>query len=306
VNESLNHLHPDELLGAYALDALDDEEASLVEAHLEVCPQCRESVQQFQNATALLGLSVERQEPPPRLQSRVMNSLPELTLAASAAPIRPAARHSRPTTSKWVIPLAAAIVLSLFGVSLAMNRNVASRVDRLEEANSTVTAQLSQSMAQVQRLEQENSVLAGRLNQAAARDEQILSTVHQIQAASYLSSHPNTQPLVLEPPVGSSSGSQGVLLVGEGGQKALLMVSNMEQPPPLRSYQVWLVRGGQRMPVGQLQVDSSGWGSLYLTPPASLFEFEWVSLTVEERDSVAIVREKMVLHSRIPPTNNGR
>ena len=307
MNDSLNHSHPDELLGAFALDALEDDEASLVEAHLEVCPQCRESVLHFQNAATLLGLAVEPLEPPGRLQSRIMSALPAPTVETAPPPGAHRADGSRAnTTTRWALPLAAAIVLSLFGTSLAMNLNVSSRLDRLEEANSTVTAQLGQTLAQTQRLAQENSVLAARLSQTAAQDTQMLDAVHQIQAASYLTAHPNTQPLLLEPPAGSGSDSQGVLLVGEGGQKVLLMVSNMDQPPPLRSYQVWLVREGNRLPVGQLQVDSSGWGSLSLTPPAPLFEFDWVNLTVEDRDSFATVREKMVLRSRIPSTRDVR
>jgi hypothetical protein len=196
-----------------------------------------------------------------------------------------------------MLPLAAAIVISLFSASLVLNLRVTSRVDRLEQENSTVTAQLSQSMSQTQELEQQYSVLTAQLSQASAEDQQILDTVHQMQAASYLAVHPETQPLVLEPPSGTGS-SQGVLLVGDGGQRALLMVSNMEQPPPLRSYQVWLVKRGHRMPVGQIQVDSTGWGTLDLIPPEPLFEFEWVNLTVEDQESLS--QEKMVLRSRIP------
>jgi hypothetical protein len=52
------------------------------------------------------------------------------------------------------------------------------------------------------------------------------------------------------------------------------------------------------MPVGQIQVDSTGWGTLDLIPPEPLFEFEWVNLTVEDQESLS--QEKMVLRSRIP------
>jgi anti-sigma factor RsiW len=291
VNDPVNHSHPEELLGAYALDALDDEEASLVEAHLEVCPQCRESVGQLQGVSELLGLSVERHEPPPDLRYRVIDSL------LPGGPHAEVARNDPRTRTTWMLPLAAAIVISLFSASLVLNLRVTSRVDRLEQENSTVTAQLSQSMSQTQELEQQYSVLTAQLSQASAEDQQILDTVHQMQAASYLAVHPETQPLVLEPPSGTGS-SQGVLLVGDGGQRALLMVSNMEQPPPLRSYQVWLVKRGHRMPVGQIQVDSTGWGTLDLIPPEPLFEFEWVNLTVEDQESLS--QEKMVLRSRIP------
>jgi hypothetical protein len=302
VSDPANHSHPQELLAAYALDALDDEEALLVEAHLEVCTQCQEAVGQFQGVSELLGLSVEHYEPPSDLRNRVIDSLlpPEAVPSGRHAE---ATRTDSRTRTIWVLPLAAAIVIGLFSASLVLNLRVTSRVDRLEQENSTVTAQLSQSMSQTQELEQQNSVLTAQLTQATAQDQQILDTVHQMQAASYLAVHPETQPLVLEPPSGTGN-SQGVLLVGDGGQRALLMVSNMEQPPPLRSYQVWLVKGGHRMPVGQIQVDSTGWGTLSLVPPEPLFEFEWVNLTVEDQESLS--QEKMVLRSKIPPSGSLR
>lgn len=298
VNNPVNRSHPEELLGAYALDALDDEEALSVEAHLEACLQCRQTVGQFQSVSELLGLSVEHHEPPPDLRYRVVDSLP-LAEIVPAGHHTEVARTNPRTRTTWMLPLAAAIVISLFSASLVLNLRVTNRVDRLEQENSTVTAQLSQSMSQARELEQQNSVLTAQLSQAASQDQQVLETVHQMQAVSYLAAHPETQPLVLEPPSGAGS-SQGVLLVGDGGQRALLMVSNMEQPPPLRSYQVWLVKQGHRMPVGQIQVDSTGWGTLALVPPEPLFEFEWVNLTVEDQESLS--REKMVLRSKIPPS----
>jgi hypothetical protein len=122
-----------------------------------------------------------------------------------------------------------------------------------------------------------------------------------------LTAHPETEQLVLEPP-GGTGDPQGVLLVGNSGLSAVLMVSNMKPPPPLRVYQVWLVReGGYRVAAGQIQVDSNGWGTLTLHPPEPLFRFHWVNLTVEEmveEDLQGIPKpiERMVLWSRITPS----
>src|SRR5206468_3199328 len=47
--------HPDvqELLGAYALDALDADEADAVELHLRDCPRCRAEVADYRETAAL-------------------------------------------------------------------------------------------------------------------------------------------------------------------------------------------------------------------------------------------------------------
>lgn len=49
------HQEIEELLGAYALDAVDDEERALVEAHLVGCPRCRSEVETHRETIVLLA-----------------------------------------------------------------------------------------------------------------------------------------------------------------------------------------------------------------------------------------------------------
>jgi anti-sigma-K factor RskA len=53
--ERLTHRQIQELLGAYALDAVDDDEAELVELHLRDCPRCRAEVEDHREAAAMLA-----------------------------------------------------------------------------------------------------------------------------------------------------------------------------------------------------------------------------------------------------------
>lgn len=75
-----------DLLGAYALDAVDPDEALLVEAHLRECPQCRAEVEQHRSVAALLG-NVGAAAPA-GLWDRIAASLdePEQAGTSSAAP----------------------------------------------------------------------------------------------------------------------------------------------------------------------------------------------------------------------------
>jgi hypothetical protein len=304
VNDPKTGSHPEELLDAYALDALDDEETALVESHLESCPQCQQVVAGSQRAAAWLGQAVEQRQPPPASLTRIMASLPpaEPALAGHGGSSR-----SRISPAAWALPLAAAVVIALFSISLILNLRVSSRIDLLEQESSTMTARLNQSVTATRRLEQENSVLRARLNQLMSEENQLAHSVRQTQVTNYLTAHPETEELVLEPP-GGIGDSQGVLLVANGGWNAVLMVSNMKPPPPLRAYQVWLVReDGYRVAAGQIRVDSNGWGTMTLHPPEPLFQFHWVNLTVEEmmeEDDEGILQpiERMVLRSRITPS----
>ena len=55
------------LSGAYAVDALDDDEREQFEQHLAVCPECRAEVRSFSETAALIA-ETEAETPPPSLR----------------------------------------------------------------------------------------------------------------------------------------------------------------------------------------------------------------------------------------------
>ena len=85
------------LVGAYAVDALDDVERAAFERHLAECADCRAEVDGLREAASVMGSSVA-QEAPGSLRDRVLSDivtvrpLPPLTVPASqrAARFRPA------------------------------------------------------------------------------------------------------------------------------------------------------------------------------------------------------------------------
>ncbi len=180
------------------------------------------------------------------------------------------------------------------------------QTQQLEEDNQVLAAQVDQAMTQTQRLEADNEALVAQVEAVSSTDAgQMMDTIQEIRAASYLLAHPETRPLVLEPP-GGTGDSQGVLLVEAKGNRAFLMISDMAQPPPRRLYQIWLVRDGHRMWVGQVAVDSAGLGSLALQPPEPVSQFEWVNLTMIEDSGSNAGAETLVLRSKIEPSPEGK
>lgn len=53
----LTHPEIEALLGAYALDAIEPDEASVIDAHLTGCPRCRNEVAEHREAATLLAFS---------------------------------------------------------------------------------------------------------------------------------------------------------------------------------------------------------------------------------------------------------
>ena len=67
----MEHAAASELLGAYALDACEEGEATAVEAHISVCPPCRSEAELLKNLAGWLGVS-EATLPSARLRSRLL------------------------------------------------------------------------------------------------------------------------------------------------------------------------------------------------------------------------------------------
>jgi hypothetical protein len=134
----LTHEEITELLGAYALDAVDPDEALEVEMHLEGCPRCRDEVQGHREVAALLGNAggaapdgvwdriadaLEEAPPPMRL------SLP----GSSEAQVVPLAPRRRSANRFLLAALgaAAAVVIAVLGVQVV---SLQDRYDDLQAA----------------------------------------------------------------------------------------------------------------------------------------------------------------------------
>ena len=146
----MSHDEASDLLGAYALDAVDGDEFTELEAHLETCPRCRAELDSLREVAAAMGNSVE--PPPEGLWSQIALRLPErqeddepppmprLTLRGPLAV--PHARSPAPTRRRRVmvtaigaIAVAAAAVAVVLGIGLVRADN---KVSNLQASGSGV------------------------------------------------------------------------------------------------------------------------------------------------------------------------
>ena len=159
----MTHDEVSELLGAFALDAVDGEEYEQIEAHLSECPRCRAEVDAHREVAAALGNSVE---PLPdglwdsiarRLPPRQDEEAPPMPLLVRDAPSEPgdgehaartfhaprapgSARPSRSMRSRLaavaIIAVAAAAVAIVLGVNLVHANN---QISQLQQAGAPST-----------------------------------------------------------------------------------------------------------------------------------------------------------------------
>ena len=129
----LTHQEIQELLGVYALDAVEPEEADLIEVHLRECPRCRAEVAAHRETAAVLAHSGS--SAPPGVWERIAGSLeeeapPQLDMAKVVA-LKPR-RRSIPLPIAAAVAAVAAAVIAVLGV----------QVDHLDDRTDTLEAAL--------------------------------------------------------------------------------------------------------------------------------------------------------------------
>jgi anti-sigma-K factor RskA len=112
----------DDLLGAFALDAVDPDERELVERHIAVDPVSRAEVDEMRETAAVLAsLPRDEEGAPPGLWDRIAGAISEPGEGRSAEPI-PITRAKRRASisARVVMPIAAAaaIVIAVLAVQL--------------------------------------------------------------------------------------------------------------------------------------------------------------------------------------------
>jgi anti-sigma factor RsiW len=114
---TLRHDEVEELLGAYALDAVDPEEADAVEAHLADCPRCRAEVDAHREVAAYLARGGA--PAPEQVWSRIAAAID----GDAPPPMRLVVEDDRKPRSRWIRwggpALAAAAVLAIVAVGVS-------------------------------------------------------------------------------------------------------------------------------------------------------------------------------------------
>ena len=131
------------LVGAYALDALDDAERRTFELHLETCDDCRAEVAELSAAAAYLGVAAAVPAPP-SLRDSVLD---EIGRTRQLPPQRSNVRPLRGVTRRTATMLsAAAAVLAAIAISLGV---IAYQADQRADRLAAETAQLRDQAEQV-------------------------------------------------------------------------------------------------------------------------------------------------------------
>lgn len=127
----MTHNEISDLLGAYALDAVDPDEREVVERHLRECARCRAEVQDHRETAAMLAHSGS--DAPDGVWQRIAESLEEPPPGLRLAPVDAykLPRRRRVPRAMLAALAAAAVVVAVLGVQV---RQQDQRIDQLQTA----------------------------------------------------------------------------------------------------------------------------------------------------------------------------
>jgi hypothetical protein len=248
----LTHTDVRELIAPFALGALEEPEASIVQGHLGECRFCANLAREASEVAHCLGLSVGQRPAPPGSLERLM------------AEIGPS-RHSEPAH------------LSAPAAAAPPPRR---RFAWLERLAGPVLAPLAASLVVVLGLASWNMSLMNEVR-SERRDVESLQTrlTQQTHALLMMTSQSSTtRPLE---GTAMAPSAQVHLIMDEESNAAMLMASQLPPLPRGYVYQVWLGRQGARMAAGKMWVDQDGNGECNLQLDASVHSYDSAWITME-------------------------
>ena len=222
MKQDLAHLNIEDLLGVYALDAVDEDERRIVDQHISVCPRCRSEVEGHREVAAMLAGDAHRapQQVWDQIVSELTAEAPPLKLAP-VVPISTGQEKSSTTsrTSLWLAGVAAAVVVVL-------GAGVAVQSTRLSGAEAELAAR-----------EQQVASLAATL-QAEPLD----------QAVNAALSDPAAQVVSLT--ADASFDAMLIVLLPDG--TGYVVQNSLDPLPADATYQLWAVVDGKVISAGVL------------------------------------------------------
>lgn len=214
------HQETQELLGAFALDAVDVEEAVAVEGHLATCPRCRDEVREHREVASLLAyvgttapegmwdrLAAALEDAPPAAAAPAL-VLGKSTTAQAARP--PRRRGARIASAVG----AAALVAALGAGGLQVRSALRSQDDQIDSVARALTVDASR---------------ARLFSEAAAAA--LADGARQVHLVT-----PDREPI-----------ADAVILDNGNGY---LLNKGAPSLPADRTYQLWAVTGGQKLSLG--------------------------------------------------------
>ncbi len=289
-----------ELLAPYALGALQSSEKKSVETHISFCLNCSVLLTEYNETTALLAQAVPQHTPSEEVKVGLFAKVDALSIDEDSAELSEVGHVAATLTRSniwWLFneyaaaAMVAAIVVGVLSVSIWFNyrlNDLADENDRLAERLTQQASNLSNSIELVARRSDQG---IDRLNRQSSW---LVEVVQEQRSLTYLTASPGVNVYPLQA-MQETSKARGMIMVSPSAKYGILAVLQLEQLPPDRVYQVWLIRDGQREDGGYFLVDSTGYGQISISTQRPLYEYQAIGITIEPDGGSIVPTGKKIL-----------
>jgi hypothetical protein len=231
-----------DLAAVVAVDAAEPDDVQRVEEHAATCGDCRAHLDDLRTAAAALGSVLPQVDPPPELRARVFEAV-----RRESPPLAAVRRLWRPGrrprfSTAWLVAAASFVVAA---ISLAWV-----------------------AILQVQISDLRNNVVIA--SDRAARFDRVVNVLASDKLA--------VKPLQ---PAQTAVLANGYVFLDPSSGTGMLMCHDLPPIEQGHAYQVWFVRGNDRISGGMLWPDRRGDGYTIIQVPADLQSFDSIGLTDE-------------------------
>jgi len=252
-----------ELAAGLAFDAIDEADRQRVEEHAAQCPRCAAALEEFREVAFALGKAVPQVDPPPRLRSRVLLAAQRERPASVGRPRRFVRPRLR-LSPAWAVAAASLIVSAA-------------------------------SLIWVGRLE--NEVAQLRTDAVAERDRAArYDRMTEVLGSPQLAVRSLT-------PAMQDVHSYGTVYLDPRSRTGMLTARGL---PPIEvghAWQLWFVRGNERVSGGLLWPDHYGNGYALIQVPPDLQSFEGIGVTDEPGAGSAWPTTPRIMGARLDSSN---
>jgi anti-sigma factor RsiW len=235
----------EELLPAYALDAINDVDRERIESHLRECADCRLDIDEYRSVTAMLAFAAPQVEPPASLKQRVLKATGTKPQAVRESPSFAAG------LSTWLVNLFRAPAFSAMTLVLVVGLAIW------------------------------NLSLQNQIAQQATVNQQMQSDVTRTRAIVSMVAYSENQPRVMQASDVAPK-AVGRLVAAPELNSLALIVYDMPKLEASRVYQVWLIDpAGDRTSGGTFTVDANGRAWVLIRAPKPLSGYQGIGITIE-------------------------
>jgi anti-sigma-K factor RskA len=252
----MSHTEYQELLAAYALDALDARDAQALGEHLATCAECRGELNSLRDASGLLAYAPSLEAPSAELRDRILaavkadgRSQKAVENGATVTPIRVREKPAWPTYLWRIAAVVAILVLS--GLWLVSQYRINALMFDREAARYDLA----------------------REREARQHDAEVLAVLTSRDAKMIQLSGTQT-----------AKDASAMFVVDQKSGRAVLMTRGLPAADADKAYEVWFIpKGHAPMPGPVFSVDSSGHAMLMDQMPAEAMNNAVIAITIEPK-----------------------